>query len=149
RPYVKWEWTLPSGVVAKEAVRRAHTVMQSEPKGPVYLMLPRETRTEIWWDEEMRSYPAERFGTTTSGGVDPKLVDDLADRLIAAQTPILLVSYAGRTPGASEAIIVLAEFAGIRVYEANMVSNISHASPCFGGFMAGPAIGQADVGLLV
>src|SRR5215510_7596681 len=41
RPYTKWEWTLPSGVVAKEALRRAHTIMQSEPKGPVYLMLPR------------------------------------------------------------------------------------------------------------
>ena len=23
RPYVKWEWTLPSGVVVKEALRRA------------------------------------------------------------------------------------------------------------------------------
>src|SRR5262249_59681397 len=43
----------------------------------------------------------------------------------------------------------LAEFAGIRVYEANMVSNISHESPCFCGFQAGPAIAQADVGLLV
>src|SRR5262249_37939413 len=93
--------------------------------------------------------PAERFGTTTSGGVDPKLVDELADRLISAQSPILLVSYAGRTPGASEAIIALAEFAGIRAYGANMVSNISQAPPCLGGFMAGPAIGQAEVGLLV
>ena len=66
-----------------------------------------------------------------------------------AKSPILLTSYAGRTPGASEAILKLAEFAGIRVYEANMVSNISHDSPCFCGFQAGPAIGQADVGLLV
>src|SRR5262245_8323319 len=149
RPYVKWEWTLPSGVVAKEAVRRAHTVMHSEPKGPVYLMLPRETLTEFWSEQDIRSYPAERFGTVTPGGADPKLVDELADRIIAAKSPILLTSYAGRTPGASEAIIALAEFAGIRVFEANMVSNISHASDCFGGFMAGPAIGQADVGLLV
>jgi acetolactate synthase I/II/III large subunit len=30
-----------------------------------------------------------------------------------------------------------------------MVSNISHESPCFCGFQAGPAIAQADVGLLV
>ena len=34
RPYIKWEWTLPSGVVVKEALRRAHTIMQSEPEGP-------------------------------------------------------------------------------------------------------------------
>ena len=45
RPYLKWEWTLPSGVVVKEALRRAHTIMQSEPRGPVYLMMQRETLT--------------------------------------------------------------------------------------------------------
>ncbi len=33
RPYTKWEYNLPSGVVAKEALRRAHTVMMSDPKG--------------------------------------------------------------------------------------------------------------------
>ncbi len=29
RPYVKWEWTLPSGVVVKEALQRAYAIMQS------------------------------------------------------------------------------------------------------------------------
>src|SRR5262245_267923 len=149
RPYMKWEWTLPSGVVAKEAIRRAHSIMQSEPRGPVYLMLPREILTEIWNDQDMRSFPADRYGGATSGGVDPKLVERLADALLGAKNPILLVSYAGRTPGASEAIHRLAEFAGIRLFESNMVSNISHDGPCFCGFQAGPAIGQADVGLMV
>ena len=41
RPYVKWEYSLPVGVVAKEVLRRAHSVMQTDPRGPVYLMLPR------------------------------------------------------------------------------------------------------------
>src|ERR1700692_292724 len=57
RPYVKWEWTLPSGVVVKEARRRAHTVMPSEPKGPVYLMLPREILTEAWSEGDVRAFP--------------------------------------------------------------------------------------------
>ena len=43
RNYVKWEWTLPSGVITKEVLRRAHSVAHSDPRGPVYLMLPRET----------------------------------------------------------------------------------------------------------
>src|SRR5258708_18348288 len=46
RPYSKWEYTLPSGVTVKETLRRAATIMHSEPKGPVYLMLPRETLTQ-------------------------------------------------------------------------------------------------------
>src|SRR5882672_2477551 len=147
RPYTKWEWTLPSGVVAKETMRRAHSIMQTEPKGPVYLMLPREILTEVWADQDVRSYPGERFGALEASGADPKLVEQLADALLAAKNPILLVSYAGRTPGASEAIVRLAELAGIRVFEANMVSNIAHDTPCFAGFAPGAAIPQADFGL--
>ena len=37
RPYVKWEYTLPSGVISKEILRRAHSIMQSELAGPVSL----------------------------------------------------------------------------------------------------------------
>src|SRR5256886_17433324 len=95
RPYTKWEWTLPSGIVTKEALRRAHSIMQTEPKGPVYLMLPREILTELWADDDVRSYPPERFGAANSAGADPKLVEQLAERLLAAKNPILLVSYAG------------------------------------------------------
>ena len=61
RPYTKWEYNLPSGVVAKEALRRAHTVMMSDPKGPVYMTFPRETLTELWSEGQIRSYPEERF----------------------------------------------------------------------------------------
>ncbi len=149
RPYTKWEWTLPSGIVAKEVIRRAHTIMQSDPKGPVYLMLPREILTEVWADDDVRSYPGERYGATEPTGADPRLIDKLADALLASSYPILLASYAGRTPGASDAIEQLAEFAGIRLFEANMVNNIGHEGPCFCGFAGGPHIEKADFGLLV
>ena len=42
RPYVKWEYSLPSGVVVKEALARASAFAQSDPPGPVYMTLPRE-----------------------------------------------------------------------------------------------------------
>jgi acetolactate synthase-1/2/3 large subunit len=112
-------------------------------------MLPREILTEMWSDQDIRSYRPSASAMQPRAAADPMLVERLADALIGAKSPILLTSYAGRTPGASEAILKLAEFAGIRVYEANMVSNISHDSPCFCGFQAGSAIAQADVGLLV
>src|SRR5690606_14077511 len=34
RPFVKWEYTLPSPAITKEVLARAHTVMQSDPMGP-------------------------------------------------------------------------------------------------------------------
>src|SRR5271167_2717666 len=149
RPYVKWEWTLPSGVVVKEALRRAASIMQSEPRGPVYLMMQRETLTQHWNADEIRRYPADQFAATSGGGADPKLVEALAEKILAAENPILITGYAGRHAHASEAIDALSQFAGIAVYEANMINNISHANPCFVGFSADKAVPQADVGLLV
>ncbi|RZS80878.1 thiamine pyrophosphate-requiring protein [Pigmentiphaga kullae] len=149
RPYVKWEWTLPSGVVVKETLRRAHSVMHSEPKGPVYLMLPRETLTETWPDDRVRAYPAEQFGPLEAGGADPEVIGRIADALLGAEHPILVTAYAGRSPRTSAAIEALALGAGIRVFESNMVNNMSHEGPCFCGGQPGPHLARADVALMV
>ncbi len=149
RPYLKWEWTLPSGVVVKEALRRASSIMQSEPRGPVYLMMQRETLTQNWSADEIRGYSGERFAATSRGGGDPKLAEAIADKLLTAEHPILITGYAGRNAHASKIIDALAQFAGIAVYEAHATNNISHESPCFVGFSAEKAVPKADVGLLV
>jgi acetolactate synthase I/II/III large subunit len=149
RPYTKWEWTLPSGVVVKETLRRAHSIMQSEPRGPVYLMMQRETLTQQWAVDEIASYGADRYGALAGAGADPQLIAALADRLIAAENPILITGYGGTDALTAQKIIELAEFAGIPVFEANSKCNISYASPCFAGFSADNAVPEADVGLLV
>src|SRR3954462_15054507 len=88
RPYTKWEWTLPSGIVAKEALRRAHSIMHSEPQGPVYLMMQRETLAQEWDESEIGSYAAERYGPAAKSVADPAQVAKLAEQLLAAQDPI-------------------------------------------------------------
>jgi acetolactate synthase I/II/III large subunit len=148
RPYVKWEYTLPSGVTCKEVLRRAHTVMQSEPTGPVYLMLPREILTEPWDEQSIRSFPADRYGPLPSSGADPELVEQLAARLLAAKNPILITGYAGRDAVASEAIEKLSTFAGIRVIDFLTFANIGRSFPHFGGFQS-DNLADVDVGMLV
>lgn len=148
RPYVKWEYTLPSGIIAKQVLRRAYSIMESEPKGPAYLMLPREVLAADWQESEVRSYPVERFGPTTPSGADPVLIEQLADKLLTAENPILITQYAGRDPEASDAIAALAEFAGIRVVDYLSVNNISWTFPGFGGFQP-TELDKTDVGLLV
>jgi acetolactate synthase-1/2/3 large subunit len=150
RPYTKWEYNLPSGVIAKEALRRAHTVMQSDPRGPVYLTFPRETLTELWSEGQIRSYPAERFGPVAAGAADSKSIDAIVTRLLAAERPLLISSYAGRNHATVPLLDELARFAGIRVVEFNpLYVNLPHDSPCHGGFMPAKALAEADVGLLV
>ncbi len=149
RPYLKWEWTLPSGVVVKEALRRAHSIMQSEPRGPVYLMMPREMLTQNWAVDDVRRYPADRFGALAGGGADPRLVAALAERLIRAENPILITGYGGLDALTAEKIDEVAQFAGVPVFEANSRCNISYESPCFAGFSPDASVPDADFGLLV
>jgi acetolactate synthase-1/2/3 large subunit len=149
RPYMKWEWTLPSGVVVKEALRRAHTIMETKPAGPVYFMAQRETLTQKWASDQIRSYTSEQFSQPQSGGADPAMIAQLADRLIAAEHPILVCGYAGQSKNAPKLIEELAMFAGIAVFEGNQTFNISHEFPCFLGYSPNKHLPKADVGLLV
>ncbi len=150
RPYTKWEYNLPSGVIAKEVLRRAHTVMESDPKGPVYMTFPRETLTETFDEGTIRSYPAERFGAVTARGVDAASIGIIADRLLAAERPLLITAYSGRNHETVAVLDELARFAGIRVVEFNpLYVNLPHDSPCHGGFTPARALAEADVGLMV
>jgi acetolactate synthase I/II/III large subunit len=150
RPYVKWEYSLPSGIVVKEALARACAFAQSDPPGPVYMMLPRETLAEEWDDADMPTYPSARYGRVQAGGIDPARVDAIAEALMAAESPIALTAYLGRKPEAVAVLDRLAQTCGIRVAEFNSIDlNISQDSPCFAGFDPLPLLEHADLGLLL
>ncbi len=150
RPYVKWEYSLPSGIVVREALARASAFAQSDPAGPVYMMLPRETLAEEWDDEAMPAYPSARYGGVQAGGVEPARINAIAEALMAAENPIALTAYLGRKPEAVAVLERLALTCGIKVAEFNSIDlNISQDSPCFAGFDPLPLLEQADLGLLL
>ncbi len=150
RPYVKWEYNLPTGVVVKEALRRAHSVMHSDPQGPVFMTLPRETLAEDWDEDKVRSFPATRFGAVESGALTHDVAVSIAQDLMNAQRPVIVTSYVGRKPEAAVLLEELAMLCGIRVAEFGPnYLNISRLSPCFAGFDTGSVIKGADVGLLL
>lgn len=124
--------------------------MQSDPKGPVYLTLPRETLAEEWDESAVKKFSIERFGPVILGGTDPLRARAIAESLLAAENPIAITSYLGRNP---EAVVVLEELArtcGVLVTEIYpSYLNFPHDSPCFAGFEPGIAIAQGDVGLLL
>jgi acetolactate synthase-1/2/3 large subunit len=150
RPYVKWEYSLPSGVVVKEALARAGAFAQSDPPGPVYMMLPRETLAEEWDEAAMPSYPAARYGSVHAGGVEPARAEAIAKQLMAAENPVAFAAYLGRKPEAVAALDRLARACGIRVAEFNSIDlNIPQDSPCFAGSDPLPLLEGADLGLLL
>ncbi len=150
RPYVKWEYSLPSGVVTQEALRRGHAMMESDPPGPVYLTLPREVLAETWAPEKVKPFSAERYGAVAAGGLDEARVLALAERLLQANRPVVITSYLGRKPEAVHALEALAELCGLRVFEFSpSYLCISRASPCFAGFDPSVGVADADLGLLL
>ena len=150
RPYIKWEYNLPSGVVAKEALRRGHTMMQSDPPGPVFMTLPRETLAQEWEEDAIRSYPQARYGAVAAGGADSATAMRIAQRLLECSNPVAITAYLGRKPEAVAVLDALARECGIRVVEFNpLYLNIPHDSPCFAGFDPVGALVDADLGLLL
>ena len=150
RPYVKWEYTLPWPSMAEEVIARAHSVMQSDPPGPVYLMLPREVLAAPCPPEELHPFPAARHAPVKSGCAQPRLIRQIAEKLIASEDPLLVTAYAGRNIKTPTLIEELAELTGMRVCEFNSVyMNIRRDSPCFGGYMPGVFAERADVGIML
>ncbi len=149
RPFAKWEYTLPSGAVAKETVRRAHTLMQSDPPGPVHLLFARETLAEHWQPEAIRSYPESTHAPQRLGGIDPARVKALAARLMKSERPMLVTGYGGRSTRTSDAIERLSRLAGVRVFENAPVINIGREFEGFAGFRVADFLPKADFGLMV
>ena len=150
RPYVKWEYSLPSGVVVKEALARASAFAHSDPPGPVYMMLPRETLAEEWDEAEMPPYPPTRYGSVRAGGIEPARAEAIARALMEAKNPVAFAAYLGRRPQAVALLDKLARTCGIRVAEFNAIDlNIPQDSPCHAGIDPTPLLEDADLGLLL
>jgi len=150
RPYVKWEYSLPSGIVVKEALARASAFAHSDPPGPVYMMLPRETLAEEWDEAAMPSYPPSRYGSVHAGGVEPARVEAIAKELMAAENPVAFAAYLGRKGEAVAVLDSLARTCGIRVAEFNAIDlNIPQDSPCHAGGDPLALLENADIGLLI
>jgi acetolactate synthase-1/2/3 large subunit len=150
RPYVKWEYSLPSGMVVKEALARASAFAHSDPPGPVYMMLPRETLAEEWDEAAMPSYPPSRYGSVRVGGIEPDRAKAIAKALMSAENPVAFAAYLGRKGEAVAVLDRLARTCGIRVVEFNAIDlNIPQDSPCYAGGDPLALLESADLGLLL
>jgi acetolactate synthase-1/2/3 large subunit len=150
RPYVKWEYSLPSGIVVKEALARASAFAHSDPPGPVYMMLPRETLAEEWDEAAMPSYPPARYGSVRAGGIEPDRAEAIAKALMSAENPVAFTAYLGRKGEAVAVLDRLARTCGIRVVEFNAIDlNIPQDSPCYAGGDPLALLENADLGLLL
>lgn len=95
REFVKWDYELRAGQPADTVVDRALDIAMSEPRGPVYMTLPRETLA----DGPIRSSkPVSGVATgVVSAAPDPAAIEEAAKLIAGAKFPLVITSSAGLT----------------------------------------------------
>jgi acetolactate synthase-1/2/3 large subunit len=147
REYVKWDYELRDPSQLELVVDRALSVAMTEPRGPVYLTLPREVLGAPLKEVEFHVQP--RFDLPTLYP-DPDKIQHAADILTDAKFPLVITSAAGRTPEALHSLVEVAETGAIGVVSFNPeFMNFPTDHPCHLGFNPVPSISQADVILVV
>lgn len=111
RQYVRWDHKLTPYDNVSEVVARALQVALSPPGGPVYLAVPAEVgRWRL--DREVPITSAARLGLARLGPGPADAVAEVADRLLAAERPLVVTDRVGRSPAAVRLLDTIArEFA--------------------------------------
>jgi len=146
RPYVKWDWRLEMQDNAGLVVSRAIQVALSAPKGPVFLSIPREVGMAP--AHEGRFPSVDHLGVPHPPGPDPRAIEALAELLLNAQRPLVVVGRSGKDRAAVPALVRAAETAGLWVTEAAWRDRLNFP-PDHPLFETGPSLAEADVVLLL
>jgi acetolactate synthase-1/2/3 large subunit len=148
REFVKWDYELKRFDQLETVVDRALTLAQSEPRGPVYLTLPREVLAER--HEAIEYADPARAVVPAATLPDPAAVAEVAGMLAAARNPIIITKAVGRDPGAVPALVRLAEALGAPVFDQfHTYVNFPQDHALHGGFDAAPHLEESDAILVV
>jgi acetolactate synthase-1/2/3 large subunit len=113
RELVKWDYELRDGVNLEQVLDRALSMSMAEPRGPVYLTLPREVLAQ--------AKDCVRLGADYLRPSDPHPAPDalarLAHRLVAAEFPLIVCGSSGANPATVKLLVELAERFGFGVAE--------------------------------
>jgi len=141
REAVKWDYELRRPDQVGQVVHRALSLAMTEPRGPVYLTLPREVLAEG---------PAP-LGDASARAAAPPAPDaaaltEAARWIAEAERPLLITASLGRRPEEVGALARFAEEAGVGVaaYRPRYMA-LPNAHPSHLGFEPAPLIREADL----
>ena len=152
REFVKWDYELRTPVQLEAVVDRALELAMAEPRGPVYLTLPREVLAQPLGELTISS-PARRQ-VASRRFPDPARVEEAAERLVSARNPLIITAELGRVPRAVDALVAVAEAGAFPVLEASPAYvNFPADHPCHAGWVFGSqdyaGLAEADAVLVI
>jgi len=149
REFTKWDYELKGARNLESIVDRALAIATSDPAGPVYLMLPKESLCEAVANFQFASIPRQMPDAQAEPA--PDAIEKAARMIAKAQRPIVIAAELGRYRGGPEALVQLAQRHGIPVVEHGKRNffNFPTRHPLHLGFNPSPFVKQADLILVV
>jgi acetolactate synthase-1/2/3 large subunit len=115
REIVKWDYELRNAEQLTTVVDRALAIAATEPRGPVYLSLPREVIAAPQSDVEQPS--PSRLSAAAPAAPDANAVAAAARMLARARRPLIVTANAGRDAAVFDALAAFAERFAIPVVQ--------------------------------
>ena len=141
REMVKWDYELKVPEQIADVTARAYEMTMTSPRGPVYLVLPREPLSAPV-SETLASAPRQ---LPAPGYPDPQAIVTLASWVAKAEQPLIITSSDG-DPRAVAALSKLAERFALPVVNHNPRTVTLPAShPMHAGYDSGPLVPEADL----
>lgn len=145
REHVKWEYELRDGQPVNTLVARAVDIAMSEPRGPVYMTLPRE----VLGNPSVNPGPLPRSRGFGAAPAVPNMeaLERAADMIAAAENPVVVMTSAANARTFA-ALGAFAEAHAIGVLTGPHAA-IASSNPMNLGLVNGPALKAADLILVL
>jgi acetolactate synthase I/II/III large subunit len=148
RELVKWDYELRYGEQVEHLIDRAYTIAMSEPRGPVFLALPREPLAETMAEHWAAGRP--RQVTPTAPQPDIQAIREAAALLAKAKTPLVICQRGDPEGNTGRVLAKLATDFGLPIFESWANRNVlPTAHPMHCGFNYTPSLPEADVILVI
>lgn len=146
RELVKWDYELRDGTNVEQVVDRGLSMSMAEPRGPIYLTLPREVLAQPIKD--FKSGPKQ--AVPASPYPDLPSVERIAEALDKSAYPVLITSASGADESTVEALACLSLDFGIGVAESmHHHVNVPSSHELHLGYDTSAVLKQADMVLVL
>lgn len=148
RESVKWDYELRYPEQAALLVDRALSIAMSEPRGPVYLGLPREPLAEEWPQQLAIDGPVQAATGTLFPDVDQ--IAEVAELISKAEKPLIIIQRGDVEGKFSRALSEFVNDHAIPVVEFRGIRNVlASADPMNMGSAVNPYIKDADLVVVI
>jgi acetolactate synthase-1/2/3 large subunit len=128
RDYTKWDYQPRSVYGVPESFARAYSIMMTEPRGPIYMCYDAALQ-EAPLESEPPTPPEHAAWVPKPMMPDQETLKAIADKLVHAESPLLMAEYHGRREGGFEGLVGLAETLGAPVWDINNALNFPNRHP--------------------